>query len=337
VKRHPLRRLGKAARGVALGLLTLIAVASGSGQGAKEKQTLDQANQALQAGEADKALDLLNSLPQGGMWLAEAQNLACRVHFTLQQWDAAVRECQQAVRLDGQNSSYHMWLGRALGEKASRASFLSAFSLGKQVRTEFEAAARLNSHNAAALTDLGEFYREAPGIVGGGLDKAAGIAAQLDRIDPARAHQLRARIAEERKDYGTAEREFKAAIATAAHPAMYWTSLASFYRRRQRWPELEWAIRNCVSAAERDKHAAVALYDGAGVLIESNRDPALAAKMLGDYLASSSKTEEAPAFEAHLRLARLKKQLGDTAGAQRELASALALAHNYKPALDQKL
>jgi hypothetical protein len=99
---------------------------------------------------------------------------------------------------------------------------------------------------------------------------------------------------------------------------------------------MEAAIHSCVSAAERDKHADVALYDGAGVLTESNRDPALAARMLEEYLAGSSRTEEAPAFEAHLRLARLKKQMGDAAGAQREIAAALQLAHDYKPALDFK-
>ena len=59
--------------------------------------------------------------------LAEAQNLDCRVHLRFVSGSAAVQECEQAVRLDGQNSSYHLWLGRALGEKADRASFLSAF------------------------------------------------------------------------------------------------------------------------------------------------------------------------------------------------------------------
>jgi tetratricopeptide (TPR) repeat protein len=200
---------------------------------------------------------------------------------------------------------------------------------------EFEAAARLDPRNAEALSDLGEFYKEAPGVVGGGMDKAEGVAAQLDKLDPARAHQLRARIAEARKDYGTAERELKQAIAAAAHPADYWTTLASFYQRRERWPEMESAIHSCVSAA-RDKHSGVALYDGAGVLSESNRDPALAAIMLEGYLAGASKSEEAPAFEAHLRLARLKKQLGDAAGAQHAREAALQLAHDYKPALDFK-
>jgi tetratricopeptide (TPR) repeat protein len=304
---------------------------------AQSPQTLAQINQALQAGEADKALGLIHSLPQDGAAIAEAQNLHCRIRYTLQQWDAAVQLCEQAVRLDAQNSNYHLWLGRALGEKADRASFMSAFSLGKRVRSEFETAVRLNARNADALADVGDFYQQAPGIVGGGVDKAEGIASQLDKVDPPRAHQLRARIAEGRKDYGTAEREFKLAISAAAHPADYWSTLASYYRRRQQWPEMDSAIRSCVSAAEHDKSATIALYDGAGVLTESNRNPELAAKMLADYLASSSKSEEGPAFEAHVRLARLKKQLGDAAGAQREKAAALAVAHDYKPALDLKL
>ena len=297
-------------------------------------QTLAQANQALQSGEADKALALIRTLPQGGSQIADAQNLECRVHYTLEQWDAAAGECEQAAKLDSQNSNDHWWLAKALGEKASRASFLSAFSLGKRVRVEFETAAHLDPRNAQALTDLGEFYKEAPGVVGGGMDKAQGVAAQLDKLDPARAHQLRASIAEARKDYATTEQELKQAVATAAHPADYWTNLASFYRRRQRWPEMDAAIQSCITAVGKDKSAGVALYDGAGVLTEANRNPSLAAQMLGNYLAGSSKTEEAPAFEAHVRLAKLKKQLGDAAGAQREIAAALQLAHDYKPALD---
>ncbi len=298
--------------------------------------TLALANSALQAGEADKALSLLGSLPQSSEGAAEAANLECRVRLTLDQWEAATSKCQQAVQLDGQNSGYHLWLGRALGEKADRASFLTAYSLAKRTRAEFEESVRLDGRNADALADLGEFYEQAPGVVGGGIDKAEAIAARLDSVDPARAHELRAEIAEQQKDYGGAEREYRQAIGASKHPASHWISLASFYRRRKRWTEMETAVHSGETAAERDKalnsRAGLALYDGASLLSETHRDPALAAKMLEDYLAGPAKTEEAPAFVAHLRLARLKDELGDPAAASRERAAAQALANEYKPA-----
>jgi hypothetical protein len=172
--------------------------------------------------------------------------------------------------------------------------------------------------------------------VGGGASKAEAIAVRLDKLDAARAHELRGRIAVAQKDYGTAEREFKQAVAVGAHPAFQWVTLANFYRQRERWTEMESAVHSTVSTAERDQRAGVALYDGASVLTAANRDPALAAKMLEEYLAGSAKTEEAPAFVAHTRLARLKQQLGDAAAASRERAAALALAHEYRPAQDSR-
>jgi len=290
------------------------------------------ANAALQAGEADKALAMLNELPA----TAETHNLRCRVLLTLERWDAAASECEQAVRMDGQNSNNHLWLGRVLGERADRASFMSAYSLGKRVRAEFETAVQLGPRNADALSDLGEFYKSAPGIVGGGVDKANATAEQLDKVDPARAHQLRGWIAEAQKDYTTSERELKAAVAADPHPAFTWMSLASFYRRRQRWDDMDAALQSGIKAAHGDRHAAVAIYNGASVLTRANRNLPLAAKLLEEYLASPEKTEEAPAFAVHMRLAKVKAQLGDKSGAEEERSAALALAHDYKPALDMK-
>ena len=283
---------------------------------------------ALQQGEADRALTLLSAQPS-----AEAHNLRCRVYFTLGRWDDAVNECDQAVRLNGQSADNHLWLARALGEKADNSSFIAAFSLAKRARAEFELAASLDPHDGEALTDLGEFYASAPGVVGGGIDKAQGLVAQLGRIDPARAHVLLARIAETKKDYDTAEREYKQAIATSQHPAIPWITLASFYRKRERWNDMEAAVEAGYKAAQADRHAGLALYNGASVLIRGKRNLALAAKMLEEYLSLYPKTEEAPAFEAHTRLAKVKAQLGDKNGAWQERTEALRLAHDYKPAL----
>lgn len=314
-------------------LTVLILLATAASCAHPTPTPLYQANAALQAGEADKALALLIPLTQTG-GTAEAYNLKCRVEYSIEHWDQAAEDCEQAVKLDGQNSNDHLWLARALGAKASRASFMSAFKLAKRVHTEFEEAVRLNSRSAEALADLGEYYYTAPAVVGGGIDKAEGVAAQLEKIDPVRAHEMRGRIAEHKKDYATAEREYKLSISTATHPAFQWITLARFYLGRERWTEMEAAIRSGQMAAERDKHTGLALYDGAELLIQTKRDPARAAKMLEEYLAGSAKCEEAPAFVAHTWLARLKELSGDKAAASREKSAALALAREYKPALD---
>jgi tetratricopeptide (TPR) repeat protein len=321
-------------RGFAFALFAAAIMAPRPAHGASLSQMIAQANQAFQAGEADNARQQISSLPQGGAGSAEALLLTCRIHYALLQWDKAVSECQQATKLDSQKFEYHMWLGRALGLQAEHASFFSAYGLAKRVLAEFETAVRLNPRSAEALMDLGEFYKSAPGMIGGGLDKAERIAQQLDGVEPSRAHQLRGRIAESRSDYNTAEREYKESVATAAHPALRWTVLANFYRNRKRNTEMDAALRNAENSARKDPRATVALYDGAGILIDGKLDPGTAVRMLENYLTSSTKTEEGPAFEAHVRLARLKKQLGDSNEAQQHIAAALKLAHDYKPALE---
>lgn len=293
-------------------------------------------NSALQAGQADKALALISSLPQQGQDNSQALNLACRVHFTLGKWDAAVRNCEQAVRLDPNNARNHMWLGRAYGEKANKSSFITAFSLGKRVVQEFQRATQLDPQDPEALADLGMFYAEAPSIVGGGMDKAQSVVAQLDRIDPARAYELRSLMSKQRKDFGAAENDLKKAISVSRHPAFQWVTLARFYQERQRWDDMETAIRSGVNAASRDPHSSVALYDAAGVLIMAKRNSALAAKLLQDYLASPWRTEEAPAFVAYSRLALLQRELGDAANAQMSQAAAFEMARDYQPAQDSR-
>lgn len=298
--------------------------------------TLTQADVLLQNGQADQAITLLSSLPTSGTGADVAQNLLCRVRFMLQQWPQAVTACQLAINLNGQNSDYHMWLGRVLGQQAGHASIFSAYGIAKHSLSEMQTAVQLNPKNGPALSDLGDYYAQAPGIAGGGADKANGIAARLDKVDAVRAAQLRGDIAMAQKDYTTAEQQYRQAVSAAHHPAHEWTVLGAFYKSRKQYSDMQTAIQSCVNAEARDKAAGVPLYDGAGVLIEGKQNPQLAEQMLTNYLAGSQKSEEAPAFIAYIRLSRLKQQLGDATGAQQDLNSAAALAHEFNPSQDAK-
>ena len=153
----------------------------------------------LAAGRVDQAMQILEQQLRTAP-TAEAYNLLCRAHFELDNWDAGIPACEKAVALAPDNGLYHLWLGRIYGEKADRSGFLKAAGLAGKVRSEFERAVELSPKSWEARTDLAEFYLEAPGIVGGGKDKARAQAELLVPLNPSMAHWVRGRIAEREKN-----------------------------------------------------------------------------------------------------------------------------------------
>lgn len=283
----------------------------------------------LAAGRADEAITSLRSKITTSPNDAEAYNLLCRAYFSMGDWDQGISACEKAVALAPSNSRYHMWLGRVYGEKADAANFLSAASLAGKVRNEFEAAVRLDPNNVDARSDLGEFYLEAPGIVGGGRDKAEAQIQALAALDPAKADYLKGRLAEKKKDLGAAEREYRAAIEASHGSALTWFNLALFFRHQQRWDDMEGAIHHAVSA-QVDRPEII--MESAEVLLRSGRNFPAAVQYLRRYLALNSKVEEAPAFKAHYLLGTALEKQGDKQGAAQEYRAALSLARNFSRA-----
>lgn len=288
----------------------------------------DSPQDLLAAGRVDQALNILEQQIRISP-TAEAYNLSCRAHFTLGAWDDGIPACEKAVALAPENGLYHLWLGRIYGEKADRASFLSAAGLAKKVRTEFERAVELSPDSWEARTDLAEFYLEAPGIVGGGKDKARAQAELLTPINPAMAHWVRARLAEKNKDLAAAEREYRAEIEASHGGARAWLNLAGFYRHANRFDEMEEALQRLESSTLDHPGA---LVDGAGMLSRLGRDYPLAIRLLRRYLDSSATVEEAPVFKAHTLLGELREKTGERVAAAEEYRAALTLAHSFRPA-----
>jgi tetratricopeptide (TPR) repeat protein len=291
----------------------------------------DSAPALLAAGRVDDAITTLRSKINASPSDAEAYNLLCRAYFSMGDWDRGISACEKAIALDPSNSRYHMWLGRIYGEKANDVIFWKAASLAGKVRNEFEAAVRLDPNNVDARSDLGEFYLEAPGIVGGGRDKAEAQAHALAALDAAKAHYLNGRIAEKRKDLVAAEKEYRAAIEASHGSALTWFNLALFFRHQQRWDDMEDAIRHAVSAqVDRPE----ILMESGEVLLRSGRNFPAAVQYLRRYLALTSKVEEAPAFKAHYLLGTALEKQGDRQAAAQEYRAALSLAKDFSRAQD---
>jgi tetratricopeptide (TPR) repeat protein len=242
--------------------------------------------------------------------------------------DSAIHECELAVSNAPSSSVNQMWLGRAYGFKASHANPLSALSLAIKVRVAFERAVQLDPENIQAMSDLGEFYVQAPSLIGGGLDKAQDLAARMQPHFPAQSHRLLALIAEKKKDLATSEAEFNNAVAAGKAPEAY-IDLGHFYERHHQPDKMLTALQAAVNA---DHRKGPTLVDAASILTDAHHSPELAETLLRTYLASPAKTDDAPAFKVHLQLGELLAHNGDPAGAHREYVTALALASNYAPA-----
>jgi tetratricopeptide (TPR) repeat protein len=281
----------------------------------------------LTAGRVDEAIQSLQQQLTHTATDAESHNLLCRAYFALGEWDHGIAACERAIHLQPQNSLYHLWLGRCYGEKADKAGFLSAAGLAKKVRTEFERAVELDPKSWEARADLAEFYFEAPGIVGGGKDKARAQADALTPLKPAMAHYVIARIAEKNKDLATAEREYRAAIDSSQGGAHAWLNLALFYRNTRRYDDMEQALHTMET---RPLDRPESLMDGASILYRANRNFPFAIQLLKKYL--SAPVEAEPAFKAHYLLGELLEKQGDPKSAATEYRASLNLAHTYTKA-----
>lgn len=86
--------------------------------------------------------------------------------------EEAIRRLELAVQLDPENSDYHTELGGAYGDAAKSAGMLASLTWARKCVASLLKAVELNPNNITARNGLITFYREAPPIAGGGIEKA---------------------------------------------------------------------------------------------------------------------------------------------------------------------
>ena len=223
----------------------------------------------------------------------DAGNLELRgqCYFMLGDFKKATDALERAAALDPRASMIQTWLGRAWGYRAATSFAFTAFGYANKSREAFEKALQLDPGNTAALGDLFDFYIDAPGVVGGGLDKAAGLLPQFMRYDPVGGYLAQARIDEKRKQFASAEAGFRKAIDAAPDKVGLYLNLAQFLSRRERYEESEAAFRQAANVAPDSPRI---LFARADSLIQAKRHPDQARDLLKKYLAAGNLTPDDP-------------------------------------------
>jgi len=239
---------------------------------------LEQARQLYQLTDYESSLKILQAIqPKDG----PVYELIGRNHYMQGEYKKATEVLEKAVAADPGNSEDELWLGRAFGRRAETASPFTAAPNANKARQHFEKAVQLNPRYMDALSDLFEYYLEAPGFMGGGLDKAAGIAEQMAAIDPVEGNWAQARLAEKRKEFGSAEQHLQRAAEMAPKQPARLIDLAKFLAKQGRYPESDQSFRQAEKIAPNNPQV---MYARADTYIEQGRNLETARKLLERYL-----------------------------------------------------
>jgi len=200
----------------------------------------------------------------------------------------AIRWLEKATALTPQSAPYFQALGDAYGLAAQKAGLFSKPGLARKCRLAYEKAVALEPDNISARYALFTFYRQAPGIAGGGLEKARTQAEEIRKRDPVRGTIALAEVNVIEKKYDDA-----------------FVALADLRRRHpEAWDAAYQFGRAAAMSGQR-------LDEGAAALNE--------------YLAHTPDEDQAPLWAAHWRLGVIFEKKGNLPAARTEYAAALRL------------
>lgn len=202
---------------------------------------------------------------------------------------------EKAVAADPRNSAYHHWLGRAYGKRAETSSFVTAPGFARKARQHFEKAVELDPKNLEAINDLFEYYLEAPGFLGGGLEKAAALVERIRVLDPAEAHYAEARLAEKRRELARAEQQLRQAIELAPRQLGRIIDLAKFLAKQRRFEESDALFQQAEKLAPNSPRLK---FERAAAYIRAGRNLEEARRLLEEYLRSPLTPDDPPRREA---------------------------------------
>src|SRR3984885_6055946 len=274
------------------GLLLLVVAAAAS------EDVVRRAGELYQRTEYEQSLHVLaeDATPDAANLLLTGKN-----YFMLGDYKKATELFEKAVALSPSNSDYELWLGRAWGRRAETSGWLMAGVHASRARQHFEKAVALDPHNREAKNDLFDFYLNAPGFLGGGLDKAEAIAKSIASERPPESEFEEAQLADRRKDYAAAEAHLRRAMELAPTEAGRIVDLARYVAKRGRLAESDALFQQARKLAPGLPRLAFAQ---ARTDIENHRNLERARALLEQYLHASLTPDDPPRQEAEKLLRR---------------------------------
>ena len=296
---------------------------------------------------------------------AETLYLLSNIKQAFGKTDEALQYAERAVKADPNRAKYHLQLADVLSDQAGKASFFKKISLAGRIKSELETAIKLEPKNTDCLMGMMLYYEEAPGIAGGGKDKAQQMAEEIGRIDASKGYLAQARLASDNKEKDKLEGLYLNAVKADPTSVEALMALASFYASdaqkkydeaekyarqaleldrtrtpaysisaeasalKQDWTKLE----DILTAAEQANHDDLnPFYQAGRVLLQSNEELSRAESYLRKYLSQDPEGLTPSLSAAHWRLGLILGKEGRKNDAIKELEESLRLQPDFENA-----
>ncbi|MBN2415404.1 hypothetical protein JXO52_06165 [bacterium] len=188
---------------------------------------------------------------------AEEYISLAREQIRTNDYDSAIENGEKAIELVSDSSRYYFVLGNAYGLKAQLGGKLAAFSAARKCRAAWEKAIELDPDNIEARFSLFSFCLAAPGIVGGGKDKAEREAQEIFARDSTAGYMAWGQYYTHNDDLEKAEAAYRALLQLKPGSGYHRVNFGLMYQHFNRYDQ---AGEQFVRAADIDTNAVDAYY-----------------------------------------------------------------------------
>jgi Flp pilus assembly protein TadD len=258
----------------------------------------DRAHELYQRTEYSQALSVLDRVTNKDV---DTLQLTGQCHFMQGDYKQAGDAFEKALALAPRNSELHRLLGNVYGRRAETGSVLTAPGNAKKARQYFEQAVELDPDNREAVSNLFEYYLEAPSFLGGGIEKAENLAKRIATLDVPAGHHALAQLDRKQKRYDAAEQQLRHAAALAPHQVGRVIDLARFLSDRGRVKESD---EEFAEAARLAPNSPELLFARAETYIQQKRNLSDARQLLERYLACPLTPDDPPRRDARTLLSQ---------------------------------
>jgi tetratricopeptide (TPR) repeat protein len=189
-------------------------------------QTVDKAQKLIEAKQGEEAKKLLLSVKEGSKEYAAARYYLGRIAFDKNEPEEASDYFEEAIEANDKVADYYNWYGNALGRDAQNANMLRQGMLAPKMKTAWEKAVALQPDFIEPRQSLIQYYLQAPGFMGGSVDKAEAMAKEIVKLKPVEGHRQMGIVYTHQKKIPEAEKEF---VAMVTEDPAYVLTLANFY------------------------------------------------------------------------------------------------------------